>query len=151
MTELARLTLLVTTWEDSGPVWLAAIGGVLAVVVAAYALVRAIRAEATHVEWQVSNEPTADGKRSPKFRLINSTTGVDAHVTAVENVSDGLKDAVRNDIKLPEIVRPGSWVPLYVERSLGSPYPTIVKLTWREASSQGRPKRKVYASTFYLD
>jgi len=98
---------LITDWGDTFPAWLGALGGVLSVLIAAYALVRAARAEERHVEWQVSNEPKPNGKRGPKFRLLNSTSGVDAHVAAIEDLSSGARDAVRNYIELPRVVRGG--------------------------------------------
>jgi hypothetical protein len=141
----------ITTWSDTGPAWLGGIGGILAAVVAGYALMRAIRSDSRHVEWQLSNERLPNSRRSEDWRLVNTTSGVRARVVEFENISAGLQDAVRGSIEFPAIVDPGSWMPFNHSRSLASPYPTIVRVTWQEGRL-GRPfRRRKYASTLYVD
>lgn len=143
---------LILTWADSGPAWLGGIGGILAAIVALYALWRAIQSEVRHVEWQKTATGTAKSGRTPnKYQLVNGTSGVAARVLAVEDVSDGGRDAVRNDLRLPEIVGAGGSIPLHIDRSLVSGYPTIVQVTWQEGRARGRFKRRKYTSNFYFD
>ncbi|WP_152485674.1 hypothetical protein [Leucobacter chironomi] len=142
---------LITSLSDTLPAWLGGIGGILAAFLAGYALVRAIRAEARHVVWQISNERNENG-RTEKWRLVNTTEGVAARVLGFENISDGLQDAVRGKAELPAYVAPGLWYPFSHERSMASPYPTIVRVTWRESPSQGRRfRRRKYTSVLYID
>lgn len=141
----------ITTWSDTGPAWLGGIGGILAAAVAGYALMRAIRSDARHVEWQLSNERLPNSRRSEDWRLVNTTSGVRARVVEFENISDGLQDAVRGSIELPAIVDPGSWMPFNHSRSLASPYPTIVRVTWQEGRLSRPFRRRKYASTLYVD
>ena len=141
----------ITTWSDTGPAWLGGIGGILAAVVAGYALMRAIRSDARHVEWQLSNERLPNSRRSEDWRLVNTTSGVRARVVEFENISDGLQDAVRGSIELPTIVDPGSWMPFNHSRSLASPYPTIVRVTWQEGRLGRGFRRRKYTSTLYVD
>lgn len=141
----------ISQWTDTGPAWLGGIGGILAALVAGYALWRAIRNETKHVEWQLSNVPRENGSRSSIWRLVNTTSGTTARVSAFENVSVGRRDALRGSLELPALVEPGSWMPFNHDRSLASPYPTIVKVTWQEGRSQGRIRRRKYSSTLYVD
>ena len=142
---------MIETWVDTGPAWLGGIGGILAALVSAYALYRATRAEQRHVEWQKTQTERSGGKKPNQFALVNGTSGVTARVLAVEDVSDGLRDAVRNDLKLPEDVVPGGSIPLRIDRSMASAYPTIVQITWQEGKIYKRIRRRRYTSTFYFD
>lgn len=141
---------MITQMADTLPTWLGGVGGILSALVAAYALYRAVRSETRHVEWQVSNE-RKEGRRTDDWRLVNTTSGVTALVTKFENISDGLRDAVRGDVPLPAEVSPGHWLPFDHSRSLASPYPTVIRVTWREGLSHRRPRRREYTSTLYLD
>jgi hypothetical protein len=142
---------MISTWTDTGPAWLGGIGGILSVIIAAYALFRAIRSEALHVEWQLSNERRTDGRRTEAWRLVNTTSGVSARVIGFEDISDGLRDALRGDVPLPADVDPGGWLPFNHSRSMASPYPTIVRVTWQEGRSHGWIRRRKYVSTLYVD
>lgn len=142
----------ITTWADTGPSWLGGIGGIISTVVAIYALWRAARADRRHVEWLLSNERKADGRPSENWRLVNTTSGVRARVTDFENISDGPHDAVRGALDVPCIVEPGNWMPLNHSRSLVSPYPTVVRVTWQEGVvGAKRFRRRAYSSTLYID
>src|SRR5690606_19225582 len=103
-----------------------------------------------HVEWQQVAEEREDGRRPRNFKLVNGTSGVAAEVITVEDISDGLRDAVRNDLRLPETVNPGGSIPLHIDRSLASGYPTVVRVTWREGKPHGRFRKRTYTNTFYF-
>ena len=143
---------LITTWADTGPAWLGGIGGVIAALIAGYALYRAIRSEARHVEWQLSNEPKPDGRRSENWRLINGTSGVRARVLGFENTTgDGLQDALRGDLILPAVVEPSGWLPFNHSRSLSSGYPTVIRVTWQEGPSGRRFRQRRFSAIYYLN
>lgn len=137
--------------QDTVAAWLGAVGGILSVLIALYALYRAIRSEAKHVEWQLSNERKPDGRRSENWRLVNTTSGVRAKVLAFDNVSEGRRDALRGALHLPTVVEPSSWLPFNHSRSMASPYPTIISVTWQEGRTHGRFRRRRYTSTLYVD
>jgi hypothetical protein len=141
---------LVTAVGDTIPAWLGGIGGILAALIAGYALFRATRAEERHVEWQISNE-RRDGRRTGVWRLVNTTSGVKALVTGFDNVSNGERDALRGGLNLPAEVAPGHWMPFDHSRSMASPYPTVVRVSWREGKPHGRIRRRTYSSTLYVD
>lgn len=136
--------------QDTVAAWLGAIGGVLSVLIAAYALWVAIRAERRHVEWQLTNERKPDGRRSDAWRLVNTSSGVSANVTSFENISEN-SNALRGELDLPVIVEPGAFMPFTHSRSVADPWPTVVHVTWQEARPHGRFRRKTYASTLYID
>lgn len=136
--------------QDTLAAWLGAVGGILSVLIAAYALWLAIRADWRHVEWQLTNERKPDGRRSDVWRLVNTSSGVRAKVSSFESVG---KDsaALRGELDLPAVVEPGAFMPFTHSRSLADPWPTVVRVTWREGRPQGRFRRKEYASTLYID
>lgn len=141
---------LITQVQDTLPTWLGGLGGILSALIAGYALYRAVRAESRHVEWQVTNE-RKEGRRSDSWRLVNSTSGVTAHVDKFENISDGVRDAIRSTLPLPTKIASGVGMPFSHARSLVSPFPTVVRVTWRESKPNGKPRRRQYSSTLYLD
>lgn len=139
-------------WQDTIAAWIGAFGGVLSVIIAVYALFRAIRADVRHVEWQLSNERRADGRRSEQWRLVNTTSGVLARVLSFKNVSEDYADAIGGvDVPLPAEVPPLAFIPFNHSRSLASPYPTVVQVTWQEAGRDGRFRRRKYAAIHYID
>jgi hypothetical protein len=122
---------LINTWLDTGPAWLGGIGGILSVLIAVYALFSARRANENHVVWQPSNEPREDGRTSAQWRIVNQTDNVDAHIA--------------------DVIAPRGWIPLHVERSLASGYPTIVSISWQEAPNGKRKRKRIFTRSFYLD
>ena len=143
---------LITTWADTGPTWLSGIGGVIAALIAGYALYRAIRSDARHVEWQLSKEPKPNGRRSENWRLINGTSGVRARVLGFENITDGgLQDALRSDLALPAVVEPAGWLPFNHSRSMASGYPTVIRVTWQEGPPGRQFRRRHYSAIYYVD
>jgi hypothetical protein len=144
---------LINTWLDTGPAWLGGIGGILSVLIAVYALFSARRANENHVVWQPSNEPREDGRTSAQWRIVNQTDNVDAHIVGVADVTqDGVQDAIRNDLhSIADVIAPRGWIPLHVERSLASGYPTIVSISWQEAPNGKRKRKRIFTRSFYLD
>jgi len=141
----------ISTWSDTAAAWLGGLGGVVSAVIAGWALYRSARAEARHVEWQLSNERTPEGRRSETWRLVNTASGVRAEVVAFENVSDGSRDALRESAPLPAVIEPGHWLPFNHSRSMVSPNPTVVRVTWREGAPHRRFRRRRYTSTLFID
>ncbi|MCU1596955.1 MAG: hypothetical protein JWQ47_694 [Glaciihabitans sp.] len=84
---------------------------------------------------------------------MNQSDNIDAHIVEVSDITpDGLKDAIRNDLNaIAEIVAPRAWIPLHVDRSVASGYPTIVSISWKEAPSGKRSRKRIYKRPFYLD
>ena len=78
---------LINTWLDTGPAWLGGIGGILSVLIAIYALLSARRANENHVVWQPSNEPREDGRSSARWRIVNQTDNIDAHIVGVADMT----------------------------------------------------------------
>lgn len=144
--------MLINDIADTLPAWLSGIGGILAAGVSAWALYRAMRAEERHVEWQRTFlEPKKEGAKPRSFQIVNTTSGVTAHVLRVEEVTDGRRDAVTVHTQVPAVIEHGNAVLLNVSRSLASGYPTVVEIAWRESTPHRKPRRRVYKSTFYFD
>jgi hypothetical protein len=144
---------IISSWSDTGPAWLGGLGGILSVLIAVYALASARRANEAHVVWQPSNEPREDGRASAQWRIVNQSDNVDAHIVDVSDITqDGAQDAIRNDLDaIADVIAPRGWIPLHVDRSLASGYPTIVSITWREAPTGKRARKRIYRRSFYLD
>ncbi len=146
------VSALVSTWADTGPAWIGAVGGVLGAVASILAIVIATRAATEHVSWvKVVTGSVGAGAVPSRFEIVNGSKQIVAIVSAVDDVTGDPIDALDKFIDFPAEIAPGMSFPIGVSRTFANSYPTVVDLTWTERrASQKRVSRRIRKVRLYL-
>ena len=142
---------LVTTWSDTGPAWIGAVGGLLGAAASIYAIVIAVGAAREHASW-IKVVARSSSKNTPTgYEIVNGSKKTEAVVDSITDVTGDSIDALDTFTELPMIVAPGMSFPIGISRSLANSYPTVVEIRWRErAVDRRRVGRKVRMVRMYL-
>ncbi|WP_308467782.1 hypothetical protein [Rathayibacter soli] len=73
-----------------------------------------------------------------RYRLVNRSTAHAARVLALDDVSDGQRNALHVDLALPVALEPGASMPFVIEKSLVGASVIALKITWQEADANAR-------------
>jgi hypothetical protein len=142
---------MITTWADTGPAWLGAVGGILGAFASVVAVRVAWRAEQEHVSWLKVTTKTNSRGMPTGYEIVNGAKKTEAIVESIADVTGDQIDALDTFTELPLTIAPGLSFPVAISRSLANSYPTVVELTWRERTvNSHRVKRRARTVRLYM-